>query len=292
MRYDSNYRSMLNHVIQYPHDDGPRLVMADYLDDMGDHARASFIRFSITSCPPPIDPVEPHYECGCQWPNANPPCQYCTDRPAEEQEAHDQWVADVRQLKKDRKKWEEEKQEASAYNAPDVLIFPIYPRMRVDMSTFPGSLWGPTTAGPATVGVVWRRGFIDEVLCDVEAFRDNAHSIFTNHPVTKVRFTLKLQQSDFMFNDEAARPVVSQSPSVFSESVRLWSPCREIGQMQWIRDWMSAKAGRDVVSLLYKSPEDALVAISQASVHYGRKLAGFEPLDEIVDTVAMTRTVE
>lgn len=265
---------LMQAVLEAPGDDGPRLVLADDLNEVGEHDKAAFIRYQILK---PTRPPDGSYGCECNAPNARPPCSVCVDLTEEEwQESQDKESV--------RKAWDSEYLTAW-YKCTDFESKEVAEVNGVKVKT--------------TIS----RGFVDEIECTAaewvggpcdmrQLYGDNggwpwhdgpdpkgcptcggsgrvegiARQVCERWPVTRVRLTDKEPLS------ETTR---------FAWYSRVRSDRRNtIEEPLWdlLAGFIKYGDGNPFLLKWYPSRDAAQNALSLAAVNYGRDLAGLPPL--------------
>lgn len=223
--------ALLAAVRAHPHDDTPRLVYADWLEEYGDQpARAEFIR---VQCELASDPGRKECRCGaCDEGNG----VVCFVRQCERRlwDSHaKQWFGDIGE-------------------ATNVML---HNHHECAVHAGLGSRYD----------TVVRRGFVDEVRCDLAAFLRVAPALFAEHPVTEVRLTDRDKVTSYWWITD---DVLDEPPG---ESH--WLPMSFKGHFDadhWVtRRWYESAEG----SFDYRTHAEATAALSAACVSYGRSVA-------------------
>lgn len=238
---------LLRAVLLAPADDGLRLIYADALDEAGDHDRAEFIR---VQCELAEIPARETYSREPHWiPRGEP--------------AYKEW------------------QRQDALRARESRLADLHCNAHggwaseYDLLLAGWTMYvGDQTAAYHGPSVRWRRGLIAEVEADWEWYRDSAAVLFSNCPV-QCAFLVDKRPQFFEFSLSKRNKVRGWSwisyvmddepdavPSAVLETAREVCPQAE------------KYPGR----LVYDSEAEAVAALSDLLVEYGRRRAGLESL--------------
>lgn len=299
----SDQESVFRAILRDPEDDTVRLAYADVLSELGQSARAEFIRVQVELAKTPMfeDQYESCRACGGDGMSDPPPyhrtCRACRGTGKKDHEAYER-VKEL--LNRESALWQSYASEWFSANArvlPNSAAALVDVTGTVDVGSLVGNLKGDV--------LCVRRGFADEVrseswklfsnmcgACSEDPTRTActycgnetgdatgltngyAARLFDAHPISRVRLTDK-EPGDVSGNWcwERRRPYIYDNEDEVHIEVhilvhRLWNAARET------QKHVTAKSGP--VWLYYDSEDDAKAALSAGAVKLGRELVGLD----------------
>ncbi|WP_020469426.1 TIGR02996 domain-containing protein [Zavarzinella formosa] len=211
--------AMLAAVLRTPHDETPRKAYAAWLAANGRNERAELIRLQCQ----PVPAFDRH-------PRGTPVCACgeCTRRERVREllspDRADEWAGGA--------------------------------RLRETTKSVPVLHHTDDRHCPGTLGLVWNRGFVEEIRCPAAMFADVAEIVFALHPVLRVVL------------DDVAECLWTEQKSDGSQSLYLW----QAGRRVWLGDPCLAglcRAESQAAFVVWLAER-----VSRACVLRGRRLAG------------------
>lgn len=275
---------LLAAILAAPNDDLPRLIAADWLDENGEPERAEFIRYQIMK---PQKPKGGGWGCECSSPDARPPCSKCEKLTDEELAESDDKDSELRNWNR-------------VWGNACAKCVNFESKSLVDVEG-------------VKVEIIERRGFPDEIRCTLadwvgrvcpksplnpDLLRgakclpgcETCHGtgrlpgiagwVCGQWPVTKVVLTdcePMIGSNSAMDNYVWWRLVSDRHGPVVIDS-QLW---------ECLRGARIFGGGRPTVLKWYMGRENALTALSDAAIRYGRRLAGLGELNFITPPTSL-----
>lgn len=244
MSGDQTLRLLLRAILEEPSCDLHRLAYADRCEELGDYARAEFIRAQCELAKPcPLGYSDArHVDDEC------PACDPLSRRERSLLASHaETWAM----TGLDDVHWGD-----TSY-ATGVFLH----------------RWDDPRHGPiADMAVTFRRGFVEEVSLTIASFLRRATALFAAHPITSVRLT------DREPYDHAGRAHWWYDSRSLNATA-WWGSLHRLpgGLFQGLAQGLAQ--GEDEGAIVsYRSLDDAIAALSLACVDHGRRLAGLPML--------------